>query len=95
MGEEEGKQSPRTFLEAFSTSFLTNMAGRSAAQTRDDVQRQQGTTHGRIKTGQDQRLLSSPEEEAGRAVADFVLFRSGIGEVGRRSGTKPTTKARQ
>lgn len=52
----------------------------SAVQTRHDAQAQQGNPPDEgITVGQDQSLLSSPEEEAGlRAVASF-LFRSGIG----------------
>jgi hypothetical protein len=71
-------------LEAFSTSFLTNMAGRFTARWRTKT----STGSKQAEIG-DSFLVSSPEEEAGSApqpVANF-LFRSGI-------ETKPT-KARQ
>jgi hypothetical protein len=78
------RERSRTFLEALSTSFLTNMAGRFTARWRTKT----STGSKQAEIG-DSFLVSSPEEEAGsapRPVANF-LFRSGI-------ETKPT-KARQ
>ena len=52
----------------------------SAVQTRHDAQAQQGNPPDEgITVGQDQSLLSSPEEEAGLRVVASFLFRSGIG----------------
>jgi len=81
-GKEEGTQ-PLYLLGGLLDELLDEHGwpiDPSAVQTRHDAQAQQGNPPDEgITVGQDQSLLSSPEEEAGlRAVASF-LFRSGIG----------------